>query len=458
MPYDIVKRGSKFCVVKRDGGKALGCHPTRTAAVRQMRAIYASESKHHPAEVFEMGGARYMLLVSTNGYKDRQDEYVSARAMKAFIDRQWDESGFHGDNVMLFWHKGPAIGDIVWANQEGPFTVEVARERKSGLPLVAAYTEAIWNYLESPDEPYGASIGFGYLPEDREPDQAGAVYRSIRKFETSVLPLKFAANPYTFSGVLPNMTTKREEELEKITGLRGLLEPLRRVLSGASDTLADEGKEHKSIDGTATLTREDLLDVVELAVKGVLNAAAEIATKADEGEPAPVDLRAMAGAALDEYMAVPTVDLQTAADILAVNDADETAEVEGADAQAEAAQAADEAQAVDETAPASAAVTDKALETTLALNQQLMADQAEIVKAFQTVIPALSGLAGMPDAVKSLGDSIQGLTNRVTELESEFKQRPRASVAAATRIDLPDAIKTALMEEQREADNFYPKA
>lgn len=41
MPYAIMKRGSKFCVVKKDGGKTFGCHPTREAAKKQLGALYA---------------------------------------------------------------------------------------------------------------------------------------------------------------------------------------------------------------------------------------------------------------------------------------------------------------------------------------------------------------------------------------------------------------------------------
>jgi hypothetical protein len=435
MPYDIVKRGTKYCVVKRDGGKRLGCHATRAEAVRQLRAVMASEHKHHQTAIFEVDGARHMLLVSTNGYKDREGEYVSAHAVAKDIDRQWDDSGFHGDNVVLFWHAGPAIGDIIWANQEGPFTVEVARERTSGLPLVQAYTKAIWNYLEAPEVPYGASIGFGYISDDREPDPDGPVYRSIRKFETSVLPLKYAANPYTFAGVIPTMSKERDKELEKITGLAALLEPIRRILSGTSEALADEGKEHKALTGTTPLTREDVLDVVVLTVKSALNEAVETAAKAEGETVAPIDLRTLAGVALDEYMSVPTVDLQTAADILAVED--ETAPVAEAEAPTEA-----EAATSDE-------ATDKALKAVTDLNKQIMGDQAEIVKALSAVIPALSGLARVVDAFKSVDA-------RLANIETEFTQRPRASANADTVVDLPPAVLKAMTEQERAGDSFLP--
>ena len=43
VPYEIVKRGSLYCVNKKDGRKSFGCHDTREEAQRQLRALYASE-------------------------------------------------------------------------------------------------------------------------------------------------------------------------------------------------------------------------------------------------------------------------------------------------------------------------------------------------------------------------------------------------------------------------------
>lgn len=45
MPYAIRKKGKKFLVVKKEGGKILGTHDSRSSAERQIRAIYANEKK-----------------------------------------------------------------------------------------------------------------------------------------------------------------------------------------------------------------------------------------------------------------------------------------------------------------------------------------------------------------------------------------------------------------------------
>lgn len=43
MPYDIRQRDGRYCVIKRGDGENMGCHDSRAAAQRQMRALYVSE-------------------------------------------------------------------------------------------------------------------------------------------------------------------------------------------------------------------------------------------------------------------------------------------------------------------------------------------------------------------------------------------------------------------------------
>lgn len=44
MPWEVAKRGGRFCVVKKDSGTVVTCHGSRAKATRQLRALYASES------------------------------------------------------------------------------------------------------------------------------------------------------------------------------------------------------------------------------------------------------------------------------------------------------------------------------------------------------------------------------------------------------------------------------
>lgn len=50
MPYDIEQRGARYCVIKRDDKKNMGCHDTRAGAEAQRRAIHANEGEHAMSE------------------------------------------------------------------------------------------------------------------------------------------------------------------------------------------------------------------------------------------------------------------------------------------------------------------------------------------------------------------------------------------------------------------------
>jgi hypothetical protein len=45
MPYRIEKQGSKYCVVKQDGGASMGCSDSEDEAKKHMSALYANENK-----------------------------------------------------------------------------------------------------------------------------------------------------------------------------------------------------------------------------------------------------------------------------------------------------------------------------------------------------------------------------------------------------------------------------
>lgn len=44
MPYRISQRGSRYCVLKQGDDQNMGCHDTREAALRQLRALHAREA------------------------------------------------------------------------------------------------------------------------------------------------------------------------------------------------------------------------------------------------------------------------------------------------------------------------------------------------------------------------------------------------------------------------------
>ena len=43
MPYSVVQRAGRWCVIKDDDGTLMGCHDTQRQAYAQIAAIEASE-------------------------------------------------------------------------------------------------------------------------------------------------------------------------------------------------------------------------------------------------------------------------------------------------------------------------------------------------------------------------------------------------------------------------------
>ena len=205
------------CQLKRVKGSPRGRLPTAAKHLHTQQTVYATPRKlnalerlttrERPSVTVMKGsdGLRYMFIVTSNSYIDREQEIITRKALTDYVDSCWKGDGiFASENVHLLWHKGAAIGDIVWADMRGKFLIEVSKERPDAtVDLGDGYQASIrkvWDYLEAnPDGmEWGASHGFVYSAGDK---QKGA-YTAIRKYETSTLPLESAANPFTFSGVL----------------------------------------------------------------------------------------------------------------------------------------------------------------------------------------------------------------------------------------------------------------
>ena len=148
---------------------------------------------------------RHMLIVTSNSYRDNEREIITEKALSDYVDTQWEDDSFVGSDPLLLWHAGDPIGEIVYADMRGPFLVEIARElpnksvniaRDSDPPLMADVKE-IWDAL-SVEECKGASHEFMF----RETDREDGVYDMIKKYETSVLPRKHAANIFTKATIL----------------------------------------------------------------------------------------------------------------------------------------------------------------------------------------------------------------------------------------------------------------
>lgn len=73
MPYDIVERDNKYCVVKEGSGETVYCHDSRAEAIDQIAAIEMSESEKMQDELLTF------LVQNAEGYKPTSGMVAEAK-------------------------------------------------------------------------------------------------------------------------------------------------------------------------------------------------------------------------------------------------------------------------------------------------------------------------------------------------------------------------------------------
>jgi hypothetical protein len=146
---------------------------------------------------------RKALLISTNNRIDRDGEIVSTRALADYVQACHDERGnYIGNSKMLIWHAGDAIGQVLDCDLMNGFLIEVCEELPDSTvnigtsdETVMASIKAVWDAIESEQDNLGVSQGFLYDPATQDDE---GVFHHILKYESSILPIDRASNPYTF--------------------------------------------------------------------------------------------------------------------------------------------------------------------------------------------------------------------------------------------------------------------
>jgi hypothetical protein len=382
-------------------------------------------------------GLRFMFIVTSNSYKDRDNEAIATKALNEYVDSAWSVEGkCLPENPLLVWHDGSPIGDIVWADTEGPFLLEVAKERPNkaislqGMKHVFHTTiKTVWDALERTTKRWGASHGFKF----RDSDMVNGVYKQIRKFETSVLPLDAAANPYTFMGVVNDMN--KDKVLEELLKTPGIADRFRKGIRSVKGELDKRGLEHKAKDETAIKGKlDDALTVLDAAF-------AKIGEKTPDGFSAQVLQQLVA--AMGSGDAEP--------DPADPNEANEPGEADTATMEAD--------QATDVPPPDKQPMASKQLAffDRLIKSQETLAESAieqkdaaeQLTKEFKAVADAIQPLSEMPTQIKAL-------TDRLDAIEKRLSGAPRrAAVDQATVVD--DATLTAKAKEQLErTEELFP--
>ncbi len=408
-------------------------------------------------------GRRLALLVTSNSYEDRDGEAVATKALQRYVDNAWwkVEGKCLPENEYKFWH-GPAIGDIVWASMEGPFLLEVAKERRDAPVRVQGNRyvwdttiKSLWDLLEArTGMRWGASHGFKHKRSELQ----NGVFKNIRKFETTVLPLAAAANPLTFSGVMNDMN--KDTLLEDLFGLPGFAKKFRKGIKQIKKELDEEGLQHKErrekgiLDNLMVMAKDfaskvsdadqdalarELVDTIIKTISiGTVTPGKPVEQQLDvDGNP--IEPEAGAEAEYDEEPAEPGDTEESEGEN--VQDGKQPAGLE--DVNPKAAEAAN---------PEFAKRVKKQLKLIDRLSDSvgtLTADSIELKEAMVTVVKAVTPLAAIPE-------SLEALAERITAVEKRLGGKPRrASIDEDTVID--DKVLTKALRQQLETtEELFP--
>lgn len=222
-------------------------------------------------------GLRLGVIVTSNGYRDRENEHVLKAALQAYVDTAYDGETYVAGNRLDFWHhKNLDIGDIISADLIAGFLVEVAKERDTPI------AKSIWDYWERTAS--DGSIRWGASQEFLPKVFDGTHYEQIEKRKTSILPLDAAANIATLSGVI-RMSTQRNFHIDAALGFDGAAELLdKKGLTALVDELAKRGVQAKTDNPEDKPTPESapLPDGITALITGLVNAYSEMGQAQEE--------------------------------------------------------------------------------------------------------------------------------------------------------------------------------
>lgn len=247
MPWKVMKRDEKWCVIKEDDGSTVACHDSEGEADDQVKALYASENKAvlagnylliegvrvpvifdgvvakqaftapsgNVTDTPEVEQARFeriwdrvkerlgwksdeeqtgfkvqgnhWMAVWSNNFKDRDGEVFPESAIDAYVQRV--DIGVVKLPELWVWHAGKstAIGAADWVGRHGHF-VMAGGQFYGGAPAQAAKA-----YYSKHARNTGISHGYTYPAESFD----GKHYDSFNTFEISLLPRGTEANWFT---------------------------------------------------------------------------------------------------------------------------------------------------------------------------------------------------------------------------------------------------------------------
>lgn len=240
LPEDANEIEPMAVVIVEDDSVERGYAAPLPAKAPLLKRVFGA--KDPPATTFlrAADGARLAVIVTSNGYMDREQEHVATKALEEYVESQFKGNDWHGDNVLDFYHWHPLdIGDVIAAAVLDGFLVEVTKERTDS-PIAGL----IWDYWQKTSE--DGSVVWG-ASHEFQAKRDGDTFVRIKKSRTSVLDIHDAANLLTFSGVLT--MSKEVVHMDKIFGFEGAAQLLReKGINALNDELRKRNIQAKGLD------------------------------------------------------------------------------------------------------------------------------------------------------------------------------------------------------------------
>lgn len=245
-----------------DGAKALGLLPTLRdrfeSILGDVRGWLAGTETPEQAEpqaaspsfvgfktLKAKDGRLWLQTWTTNAFEDRDEELFATKAIEDFVDRH-EADGQKGE--FWFWHlPGAKMGTIHWQAVVGRFLVQMGPF--DDTPMGRKWAEFFGHHPAGhptiAPEGWGTSHGFWYDEKDRD----DGVYDWFDSFETTVLPLAAASNPYTQMEVLAAMNDAQKSALQSIgseLGIPNLVQVITETGEQRTKELEEQGTRYKA--------------------------------------------------------------------------------------------------------------------------------------------------------------------------------------------------------------------
>jgi len=143
-------------------------------------------------KAYSVDGSNYILLYTSNAFKDKEHETFATKALQKYVDRR-DQN--HLKDRAWFWHvPGTDFGTVVWQGLVGRMLMELVKmdDTKIGRKMLTAFRHPE-KFPDVLPQGWGTSHGYVYLANHKTKDKT---YTNFEKFETTLLPFHRASNPY----------------------------------------------------------------------------------------------------------------------------------------------------------------------------------------------------------------------------------------------------------------------